>query len=79
MGDTTNANFVNLNVTKITVNPAMEAGVSAIIGSENSGGTFRTMTFVNGGNGTYTITDLCDDNRLDIFDLCMMKQLLSNK
>ncbi len=56
MGDTTNAKFVKLNGTKITVNPSVEAGATAIIGSENSNGTFRTMTFVNGGDGTYTIT-----------------------
>ncbi|MCM1315818.1 MAG: dockerin type I domain-containing protein [Alistipes senegalensis] len=56
MGDTTNAKFVKLNGTKITVNPSVEAGATAIIGSENSNGTFRTMTFVNSGDGTYTIT-----------------------
>lgn len=56
MGDTTNADFVKLNGTKITVDPSVEAGATAIIGSENSNGTFRTMTFVNGGDGTYTIT-----------------------
>ncbi|MDE5620322.1 MAG: dockerin type I repeat-containing protein [Ruminococcus sp.] len=56
MGDTTNTKFVKLNGTKITVNPSVEAGATAIIGSENSNGTFRTMTFVNSGDGTYTIT-----------------------
>lgn len=56
MGDTTNADFVKLNSTKITVDPSVEAGAAAIIGSANSNGTFRTMTFVNGGDGTYTIT-----------------------
>ena len=56
MGDTTNARFVKLNGTKITVDPSVEAGATAIIGSENANGTFRTMTFVNGGDGTYTIT-----------------------
>lgn len=56
MGDTTNAKFVKLNGTKLTVNPSVEAGATAIIGSVNSNGTFRTMTFVNGGDGTYTIT-----------------------
>lgn len=56
MGDTTNAKFVKLNGTKITVDPSVEAGATAIIGSKNSNGTFRTMTFVNGGDGTYTIT-----------------------
>ncbi len=56
MGDTTNANFVKLNGTKITVDPSAEAGAAAIIGSANENGTYRTMTFVNGGDGTYTIT-----------------------
>ncbi len=56
MGDTTNAKFIKLNGTKITVNPSVEEGATAIIGSENSNGTFRTMTFINGGDGTYTIT-----------------------
>ncbi len=56
MGDTTNARFVKRNGTKITVDPSVEAGATAIIGSENANGTFRTMTFVNGGDGTYTIT-----------------------
>lgn len=56
MGDTTNKNFVKLNGTKVTVEPSVEAGAMAIIGSANANGTFRTMTFVNGGDGTYTIT-----------------------
>ena len=56
MSDITNARFVKLNGTKITVDPSVEAGATAIIGSENANGTFRTMTFVNGGDGTYTIT-----------------------
>lgn len=56
MGDTTNAKFIKLNGTKITVNPSVEAGATAIIGSKNSNGTYRTMTFTNGGDGTYTIT-----------------------
>lgn len=56
MGDTTNTNFVNLNGTKITVNPSVEAGATAVIGTANANGTYRTMKFVNGGDGTYTIT-----------------------
>lgn len=56
IGDTTNAKFIKLNGTKITVNPSVEAGATAIIGSENSDGTYRTMTFVNSGDGTYKIT-----------------------
>lgn len=56
MGDTTNANFVKLSGTKITVDTPVAAGATAIIGSANANGTYRTMTFVNGGDGTYTIT-----------------------
>ncbi len=56
MVDTTNADFVKLNGTKITVDPSVKAGTAAIIGSANPNGTYRTMTFVNGGDGTYTIT-----------------------
>ncbi len=55
MGDTTNTDFVKLNGTKITVNLSVEAGTTAVIGSANANGTYRTMTFVNGGDGTYTI------------------------
>ena len=56
MGHTTDTNFVKLNGTKVTVNTSVGAGATAIIGAENSDGTFRTMTFTNGGDGTYTIT-----------------------
>lgn len=56
MGDSTNSDFVKLSGTQVTVNPSVEAGATAVIGASNSGGTYRTMTFVNGGDGTYTIT-----------------------
>ncbi len=56
MGDTTDKNFIKLNGTKITVNTSAGAGATTIIGAKNSDGTFRTMTFINGGDGTYTIT-----------------------
>ena len=56
MGDTTNADFVKLSGSKVTVNPSVDAGATAVIGSANANGTYRTMTFVNGGDGTYTIT-----------------------
>lgn len=56
MGDTSNKNFVKLSGSKVTVDPSVEAGAAAIIGAANPDGTFRTMTFVNGGDGTYTIT-----------------------
>ena len=55
MGHTTDTNFVKLNGTKVTVNTSVGAGATAVIGAENSDGTFRTMTFTNGGDGTYTI------------------------
>ncbi len=56
MGDTTSADFINLSGTRITVDLSVEAGATAVIGSANANGTYRTMTFVNGGDGTYTIT-----------------------
>lgn len=56
MGHTTDTNFVKLNGTKVTVNTSVGAGATTIIGAENSDDTFRTMTFTNGGDGTYTIT-----------------------
>ncbi|MBE6845996.1 MAG: hypothetical protein E7508_09935 [Ruminococcus sp.] len=56
MGNTTNADFVKLSGSKVTINPSVDAGATAVIGSANANGTYRTMTFVNGGDGTYTIT-----------------------
>lgn len=56
LGDTTNARFVKLSGSTVTVNPTVEAGATAIIGAANDNLTYRTMTFVNGGDGTYTIT-----------------------
>ena len=55
-GDTTADGFVKVNGTTVTVDPTVEAGATAIIGVDNSDGTYRTMTFVNGGDGTYTVT-----------------------
>ncbi len=56
LGDETVTGFVKLNGTTVTVDPSVEAGATSIIGVENGDGTYRTMTFVNGGDGTYTIT-----------------------
>ncbi len=56
MGDSTDSKFVKLSGTTVTVDPTVEAGATAIIGSPNDNGTYRTMTFVNGGDGTYTVT-----------------------
>ncbi len=56
MGDTTANGFVTLNGTTVTVDPTVEAGATAIIGVANGDGSYKTMTFVNGGDGTYTIT-----------------------
>ncbi|MDE6677899.1 MAG: hypothetical protein K2K02_02560, partial [Ruminococcus sp.] len=55
MGDSTDINFVKLSGTKVTVNTSVGAGATAVIGSANADGTFRTMTFINGGDGTYKI------------------------
>ena len=56
MGERTNNRFVTLSGSTITVDPTVEAGATAIIGAANGDGTYRTMTFVNGGDGTYTVT-----------------------
>ena len=56
MGDTTNSDFVNLNGDQVTVDTTVETGATAMIGAANPNGTYRTMTFVNGGDGTYTVT-----------------------
>lgn len=56
MGESTDSDFVKLSGTAVTVNPTVKAGATAIIGSANDNGTYRTMTFVNGGDGTYTVT-----------------------
>ncbi len=55
-GDTTDAGFVTLSGTTVTVDPSVEAGATAVIGASNGNGTYRTMTFVNGGDGSYKIT-----------------------
>ena len=56
MGDATNEKFIKLSGSKITVDPSVPAGETAIIGSANANGTYRTMMFVNGGDGTYAVT-----------------------
>ena len=56
MGDKTNTDFVKLNGTTVTVDPTVEAGATAVIGASNGNGTYRTMTFVNTGDGTYKVT-----------------------
>ena len=56
MGDTTNNGFVRLNGSTVTVDPTVAAGSTAIIGASNGNGTYRTMTFVNSGDGTYKVT-----------------------
>lgn len=56
MGDITDSQFVRLNGSNVTVTPSAAAGATAIIGTPNSDGTYRTLTFVNGGDGSYKIT-----------------------
>ena len=56
MGERTNNAFVTLSGSTVTVNPTVEAGATAIIGAANTNGTYRTMTFTNGGDGTYKVT-----------------------
>lgn len=55
-GDTTAAGFVTLSGTTVTVDPTVEAGATAVIGTSNGNGTYRTLTFVNSGDGSYKIT-----------------------
>lgn len=56
MGDSTDVNFVKLSGSKVTVNPSAKTGATAIIGAPNSDGTYRTITFVNNGDGSYSVT-----------------------
>lgn len=67
MGDATNEKFVKISGSKITVDPSVSAGETAIIGSANANGTYRTMTFINGGDGTYTVT-YNTANTISLFD-----------
>lgn len=55
-GESTDASFITLSGSTVTVNPEAKAGAAAVIGAANADGTYRTMTFVNGGDGTYTVT-----------------------
>ncbi len=56
MGDSTDAGFVTVSGTTVTVNPDVPSGATAVIGSSDGNGTYKTMTIVNGGDGTYKIT-----------------------
>ena len=54
-GDMTDG-FVTLSGSAVTVNTNAPAGSTAIIGTANSDGTYRTLTFVMKADGTYKIT-----------------------
>ncbi len=56
MGDSTDSKFVTVSGTTVTVNPDAKAGATAVIGVSDGSGTYKTMTFVNSGDGTYKIT-----------------------
>ena len=56
IGDSTDAAFISVSGTTVTVDPTVSAGATAIVGVANTDGTYKTMTFVNGGDGTYKIT-----------------------
>ncbi len=56
MGNTNQSGFVTLDGTTVTVNTNAPAGSKAIIGTANSDGTYRTMTFEMKADGTYKIT-----------------------
>jgi len=55
MGDAAQG-FVTLSDSTVTVNTNVPAGSAAIIGTANSDGTYRTLTFVMKADGTYKIT-----------------------
>ncbi len=55
MGDCTDSDFVKLKGNVVAVNPASLAGSTAVIGAPTGDGTYRTMTIINGGDGTYKI------------------------
>ncbi|MBQ8539576.1 MAG: dockerin type I repeat-containing protein [Ruminococcus sp.] len=55
-GDSTDAKFVSISGTTVTINPSVTAGATAVIGASDGNGTYRTMTIVNGGDGTYKLT-----------------------
>ncbi len=56
MGDTTDTGFVTVSGSTVTVDPTAPAGATAVIGVSDGSGTYRTITFVNGGDGTYKMT-----------------------
>lgn len=56
MGESTNDMFVKVDGTTVTVDSNVESGATAVIGTSDGNGTYNTMTFVNGGDGTYKIT-----------------------
>ncbi len=56
MGDSTDAEFVTVSGTTVTIDPTVKAGTTAVIGTSDGNGTYRTMTIVNGGDGTYKLT-----------------------
>lgn len=56
MGHTNRTDFVTLDGTTVTVNTDVPAGSKAVIGTANSDGTYRTMTFLMKADGTYKIT-----------------------
>ena len=56
MGHTNQTGFVTLDGTTVTVNTNAPASSKAIIGTANSDGTYRTMTFEMKADGTYKIT-----------------------
>ena len=56
MGGTTDSGFVRLSGSAVIVDPTVKTGATAVIGASNGNGTYRTMTFVNSGDGTYKVT-----------------------
>ncbi len=56
MGDSTDADFVKVNGTTVTVDSTAKIGATAVVGVSDGNGTYKTMTFVNSGDGSYKIT-----------------------
>lgn len=54
-----------------------KAGATAVIGSPNDDGTYRTMTFINGGDGTYTVRYNTNNTLTNADSTVYLKGLLS--
>lgn len=61
LGETTDAGFVTLNGSVVTLNAGAQAGSRAIVGVRNEDGSYRTLTLVMKASDTYeVIYNACD-------------------